>query len=428
MEKIKISNTNEVLYYHKFDSGLELYVLPNNNQKNFYITYSTKFGSIDTTFKTSNDSTYKTVPNGIAHYLEHLKFNLESGSAFDFFSKLGSSVNAFTSYDVTCFEVFSSTYFKENFNYLLDYVRTPYFTKELVNNERGIITEEIKMYKNNPNTELAYASYENVFVNDLRKNLISGEVEDIKEITLENIEDCYNTFYNPNNMFIIVTGNVNPYEAMGIVEEKERDYEYNNVEINRKKINEPIRVSNEYKEIKMNVETNKVSISYKIPKKNFKKYNLKDEMLYLYMEILFNILFGTTSDIQDKLLTSSVIQDGININKIYTKDYMVFSLTTDTDYPEMFIKMINDTINNISLNEEDFKRRIKVMKSSYILHFDNIELVNNNIQDNILLYGKFLNNEMHLYDKLSFNSLNDLCKLLKNKTCSTLVIKPKKNN
>ena len=68
------------------------------------------------------------VPNGIAHYLEHLKFYTETGSAFDYFSKLGSSVNAFTSYNVTCYEVFSSTYFRENLEYLLDYVGTPYFT------------------------------------------------------------------------------------------------------------------------------------------------------------------------------------------------------------------------------------------------------------------------------------------------------------
>ena len=230
MKKIKIEKTNEYLYYKKFDNGLELYVLPNINQKNFYITYSTKFGSCNTEFKVNNN--YITVPHGIAHYIEHLKFNLKNGSAFDFFSKLGSSVNAFTSYDVTCYEVFSSTYFKENLNYLLDYVNTPYFTKELVNNERGIITEEIRMYESNPNTELTYKAYKNLFVNDLRKNYISGNIDDIKKINVDNILDCYNTFYNPNNMFIIITGNVNPYEALAIIEENMKSKEYNNVEIN----------------------------------------------------------------------------------------------------------------------------------------------------------------------------------------------------
>ena len=38
MEKIKISGVNEELYYHKLNNGLELFVVPNTNQKNYYIT------------------------------------------------------------------------------------------------------------------------------------------------------------------------------------------------------------------------------------------------------------------------------------------------------------------------------------------------------------------------------------------------------
>ena len=279
------------------------------------------------------------------------------------------------------------------------------------------------MYKNDPNTELAYKSLENVFVNDLRNKLISGDIEDIKKITLDDILTCYNTFYNPNNMFVIITGNVNPYEALAILEEKENK-EYNNNEIIRKKIIEPIKVNKEYEEIEMNVETNKVCINLKIPKKNFKKLSLKDELLYLYIDTIFNILYGVTSDIQDKLINNSVINDGIIINKTYTKDYIVVSLSTDTDYPVMFINMVKDTLNNININNYELERKIKVLKSNYLLHFDNIETVNNNIQDNILMYDKYLYNEMDLYDKLNINTIKEISKSLKKIQESILVIKP----
>jgi len=425
MKKIKFNKTNEYLFYHKYDNGLELYVVPNLNQKNFYITFSTRFGSKNTEFKTNKDEKYIKVPNGIAHYLEHIMFNMENGSAFDFFSKLGSSVNAFTSYDITCYEVFSSTYFKENLNYLLDYVQTPYFTKEIVNNERGIITEEINMYNNNPNTELTYKTFENIFVNDNMKNLISGNVEDIKKITVDNIFDCYNTFYNPNNMFVIITGNVNPYEALAIIEENQKNKTFNNIIINNKNINEPLKVKEKYKEIEMNVETNKISITYKIPKKNFKKLNLTDELLYLYIKLLFDILFDSTSLIQDKLVSSSIIQNGISINKTYTKDYIIVSLMTDTDYPETLIKMIKEVINNIKIDENDLVRKVKVYKSNYLLHFDDIEAVNSHIQDNILEYGKVLENCMDLYDELNIKKLNEVSKQLKTRSESILIIKPK---
>lgn len=425
MKKITINQTNEILYYEKLNNGLEVYIVPNKNQKNFYITYNTKFGSINTEFKTSTDKSFKKVPNGIAHYLEHLMFNMENGTAFDFYSKLGSSINAFTTYNLTCYEVYSSTYFKENLNYLLEYVETPYFTNELVNNERGIITEEIKMYDNNPNTELTYSSYKNIFINDKRKNLISGTVEDIKKITKENLLDCYNTFYNPNNMFIVITGNVNPEEAIAIIEKRENERPIKNINIIKKEITEPKKVNKKYEEIKMNVETNKVNISYKIPKKQFNKLNVTSIDLNIYISIIFNLLFGNTSIIQEKLISSKIIQNGININKTFTKDYIIVSLTTETDYVDTFIKLVQEALDNIKIDSCDLDRKLKVYKSNYILHFDEIELVNNNIQDNIIEYNKFINDYMDIYDNINIDILNKVIDTLKTKEESILVIKPK---
>ncbi len=424
MEKIKISGVNEELYYHKLNNGLELFVVPNTNQKNYYITYNTKFGSNDTTFKSNNDTSYITVPNGIAHYMEHLMFNMEDGDAFQFFSKLGASVNAFTTYDLTCYEVYSSTYFKENLNYLLDYVGTPYFNKKMIDNELGIISEEIDMYKNNPNTELTFATYRNIFINDNRRYLISGEKEDIKKITVDDIMNCYNTFYNPNNMFVVITGNVNPYEALAIIEENQKDKKFNNVNFNRKNINEPLKVKERFLVKEMNVEINKVSITYKIPKKNFKKLNLSDEELYTYIEVLFDILFGSSSDINEKLLSGKIVPNGINVNKTYTKDFIVVSLMTDSVYTETLINMISETMKNIKVNECDLERKIKVLKSNYILHFDNIESVNNEIQDSIINFNKFIDNNMDVYDSLNISKMNDLIKCLKVRSESILIIKP----
>lgn len=424
MEKIKISEVNEELYYHKLNNGLELFVVPNTNQKNYYITYNTKFGSNDTTFKSNNDTSYITVPNGIAHYMEHLMFNMEDGDAFQFFSKLGASVNAFTTYDLTCYEVYSSTYFKENLNYLLDYVGTPYFNKKMIDNELGIISEEIDMYKNNPNTELTFATYRNVFINDNRRYLISGEKEDIKKITVDDIMNCYNTFYNPNNMFVVITGNVNPYEALAIIEENQKDKKFNNVYFNRKNINEPLKVKESYFVKEMNVEINKVSVTYKIPKKNFKKLNLSDEELYTYIEVLFDILFGSSSDINEKLLSGKILPNSLNVNKTYTKDHIVVSLMTDSVYTETLINMISETMKNIKVNDCDLERKIKVLKSNYILHFDNIESVNNEIQDSIINFNKFIDNNMDIYDSLNINKMNELIKCLKVRSESVLIIKP----
>ncbi|UKI28345.1 MAG: insulinase family protein [Clostridium sp.] len=109
--------------------------------------------------------------------------------------------------------------FKECLSYLTEYVYTPYFTKEIVNNERGIITEEINMYEDKPGTQLIYGTYNNIFIKDERQYLVSGTVSDVKKITKEDLEICYEAFYHPENMFMIITGNFDPNEAVAIVSE-----------------------------------------------------------------------------------------------------------------------------------------------------------------------------------------------------------------
>ena len=137
------------------------------------------------------------------------------------------------------------------------------------------------------------------------------------------------------------------------------------------------------------------------------------------------MLFGSTSIIQEKLISSKIIQNGININKTFTKDYIIISLTTETDYVDTFIKLVQETLDNIKIDSCDLDRKLKVYKSNYILHFDEIELVNNNIQDNIIEYNKFINDYMDIYDNINIDILNKVIDTLKIKEESILVIKPK---
>ena len=217
MKKIKLENTDETLYYDKLDSGLEIFMIPNKNINKFYITLNTRFGSVNTKFKYENKE--YDMPKGIAHYLEHLAFNMEEISAFDYYSKIGSSINAYTTYDLTSYNVVSNNRFKENLEYLLRYVYTPYFTKELFQSEKGVIEEEVKMYKDEPGMTIVNGTLNNTFIKDEHKYLVGGTVKDVKSIKLEDVITCYNAYYNPKNMFLIVTGNFNPNEALAIVSE-----------------------------------------------------------------------------------------------------------------------------------------------------------------------------------------------------------------
>ena len=89
MKKIKIDNTDEYIYIDKLNNGFEVYMLPNYNVNEFYITLNTKYGSINTKFKAGGKE--YDMPKGIAHFLEHLSFNMPDESVFDHYSKLAYS-------------------------------------------------------------------------------------------------------------------------------------------------------------------------------------------------------------------------------------------------------------------------------------------------------------------------------------------------
>lgn len=423
MKKIKLENTNEVLYYDKLDNGLEVYMLPNNNVNKFYLTLNTRFGSINTKFKYDNKE--YDMPKGIAHYLEHLSFNMENGSVFDHYSKIGSLINAFTTYDITSYNVTSNNRFKENLEYLLEYVYTPYFTKELFQSEKGVIEEEVKMYKDDPGMTIVNGTLNNVFVNDERKYLVGGTVKDVKSIKLEDVITCYNAYYNPKNMFLIITGNFNPNEALAITSEQMNKLNINN-DFNVKDIypKEPEKVNKKEEIIKMNVDKPKVSIGIKIPKNNFKNLKLDNYLLKIYISSILDINFGNTSLLLEELQKGSIVDD-LDYTVIESNDYFIVLILSSTYYPEYFKDKIIEKFNSLNIEDSDLKRVAKVNISNYILLFDSVVAVNNYIMDEVMDNNEVNTGFMNIMRNLNIDTCKKILTKLNNYDYTICKIMPK---
>ncbi|WP_312640611.1 EF-P 5-aminopentanol modification-associated protein YfmH, partial [Hydrogenoanaerobacterium sp.] len=191
----------------KHSSGLTMLLCPKPQFSSAYALFGAEIGSIDTTFKTSKDNDFVTVPAGIAHYLEHKLFESEDGDAFERYAKTGASANAYTSFDKTAYLFSCADNFKESIEILLDFVTHPYFTEETVRKEQGIIGQEIKMYDDNPDWRVLFNLLGALYVNNPVRVDIAGTVESIAEIDADLLYRCYNTFYNLNNMVLVVAGN-----------------------------------------------------------------------------------------------------------------------------------------------------------------------------------------------------------------------------
>ncbi len=424
MKRINIKGTNEVIYIEKLKNGLEVYMLPNMNVNKFYITLNTRFGSINTKFKYDNKE--YDMPKGIAHYLEHLSFNMEDGSVFDYYSKIGSMINAFTTYDLTSYNVSSNNRFKENLEYLLEYVYTPYINKELVNSERGVILEEVNMYKDDPGMTILNCTLNNLFINDEHKYLVGGTTKDVRNIKLEDILTCYNAYYNPRNMFMVITGCFIPEEAMAIISEKmsfmKLDSGFDTVSIYPKEVS---KVLKGYEEIEMNIDKPKLSIGFKIPKSIFKSLKLDDNLIKLYIELILKVNFGSTSIILEELQKGNIVED-IDYTLMETNDYYVVLFLSSTYYPEYFRDKMLDKYNNMLVDEEDIRRISRVAISDYILMFDSVVAVNNYIIDDVIGNKGFISDLVDRYKNLDIEICNKVLSKLSKYSYTIFKIVPRK--
>ena len=420
MEKINLQGLDQDVYKEVLDNGLQIFLVPYTNKQNYFVTFATRYGSDVLEFKDNNKKTCKP-PLGVAHFLEHKMFEQEDGvDPFTFFSKTGTDSNASTSFDSTQYLCYGTNNFKENLRYLLKFVNSPYYTDENVEKEKGIIAEEIKMYEDMPDFKLEMKLREAIYKNNPRRIDIAGTVEEIYKITKEDLYNCYNSFYIPNNMFILIAGNFDVNEAEEVIKEswgkKEKKYL---PEI--KSVEEPDKVYKEKLTFKENIEVPKIALGIKIPTKDLK---LSDLELDLYLNMITTIIYGSSSEFRERVRTQKLIS-GIYTEWESIKDFKVFYLMATSPSPDKLIDEVIYELENLSIKEETFNRIKKVWIANEVKMIDSIDSTVNNLYDDILRYKDIIPNKIEQIRNLKIDKINELVKKINWKNISTVKMESK---
>ena len=158
-------------------------------------------------------------PKGVAHFLEHKVFEQpDGGNALQVFAQTGASPNAFTSRNMTAYYMSCTEHFRRNLEVLLDFVTTPYFTDENVKKEQGIIGQEIQMVNDNPYHCILDDLMAALYQTHPAKDSIIGTHDSIGAITRDTLFSCYQAFYIPSNMVLVVAGDVDADEVRDTAE------------------------------------------------------------------------------------------------------------------------------------------------------------------------------------------------------------------
>ncbi len=424
MEELELKGLNEKIYVYHTKCGLPIYMWVNEKVSSMYASLSVKYGSIHTKFKIGK-KTYE-VPNGIAHFLEHVKFNIdEETTAHDEFYKLGGDANAFTTFDYTSYIVFATNNKKENLEELLNFVYNPFFTKKCISKEKGIIVEEANMGLDDPYSIVFFHSLLNTLQKSKYRNTITGTPDDVTSITLEDVKLVYDTFYHPENMFLTLTGNFNPYEMACLVEDnlsKKKFGKYLNPIIIKE--NEPKKVTTKYKEEYINVTYPRLKFSIKMDMSRFKNYSSLE--LKILTSLLFNINFGATSDFKDELMEKGLIQN-MNVTCDVYDDTFVVTINVTSNFKEEIIKKVKEKLENLSISELDFKRKKNATIATLILDYEDLENVSYRIQDDVLNNGGIVTNLKEILEDETIDDLKNIINLLDFDNISINVFLPKEN-
>ena len=420
---LRNDSLREEIYVSKV-KGLTAFVLPKKGFRKKYAEVFVHYGSNDNSFIPPGETEPVDVPPGIAHFLEHKMFEKPWGDAFSAFAKTGASANAYTTNNYTSYLFWTLENFGEALKLLMQVALDPYFTKESVAKEQGIIGQEIGMYDDDPGARLVREAMEALYFKHPVRFDIAGTKESIRQITDELLYKCHRSFYRPSNMSVFVAGDFAPHEAFEYIAQALPDSlltRYTRSDTcpapdgsqssspdtpvldipQRIRPLEPPEVG-EDREVFLPVPTPLIHIAWKDdPPGVIGEDTLRQE---LAASILLDMLFGRSSAFFTEVYEEGLVDD-LHCTYEAWPDYSHASMFGQSASPEEFSERVLREVETVKSDpkrraglEEDFLRIKKSNLGRYVTLFDSFDTVGEiqaHLHDmglNIFSYGDILRN------------------------------------
>ncbi|PGH91978.1 hypothetical protein CN900_14490 [Bacillus anthracis] len=376
-------------------NGVEVITVKKRKFYEFQIMLFVNFGSLNNSFQIENGEKKILIPKGTAHFLEHTMFYMPGGEdIIKKFAKMGASINAFTTFETTSYLLSCTDRLYDNLELLIKLVSAPCFGHDIIKNEKGIIEQELRMYEDNARIR--------VFFNLLRglygdhhpiSTPILGTIEDLKGIDKYILEQTYEAFYRPENIKILVIGDIDHKEIVNVIERQQ---------INKKKklnlttgnyINKSCNeVVTSWIEDKMHISQPRIILGYKD-----KSLSLRGNELLRYeysTKIGLEALIGNSSELFQELYQSGMINKGFSWSYEASSLYAYSTVGGECKNPEVILKEWNRAVQLLienGLNYFDFQRaKAKIIGRLLELN-DSLKKLCRNISGYLARGADFLN-------------------------------------
>ncbi|MBT2604326.1 insulinase family protein [Bacillus sp. ISL-53] len=333
------------------------------NKKGFlenYILLSIDFGGMDSNSIYHEKECNSKIHYGTAHFLEHLIFQNNQFDALHRFGNIGSSINASTNFEYTSFVISCTEQLELNIQMILKLVQSISITNDIVEKEKKIIKQEILQTQSNKKAKCFTNLLSDLYGDESGvAQPIVGNLASIDSMDLDILEKCFQKFYSIENMKIIIIGDIIPEEIYTIIgnelassTSKDKNRYLPLLPVKRESINiEPINTNQSVLLFGNTIANESVASDTGIRKE-------------FIIRIGLEILFGRTSDFQQKISNHSLVDRDIDLKYEISNSYSFSLLSAITTKPYELMEEIRLTKNNIqtrSIDDYEFlisKRRI----------------------------------------------------------------------
>jgi predicted Zn-dependent peptidase len=149
---------------------------------------------------------------GVSHFLEHMMFkgtgDLSAEALNQAFDDLGAANNAFTSNEITCFYAHVLPEATAPVIDILGRMMRPALRNEDFDTEKGVILEEIAMYKDNPFWVLYEECVDRFYAPHPLRHRVLGTTETVGALSREQMDDYFRTRYAADNTTVALAGRI----------------------------------------------------------------------------------------------------------------------------------------------------------------------------------------------------------------------------
>ena len=373
MRVLDCKKIKEQAYIEELENGLKVIIVPKKETNKKYVIWGTNFGSNDNRFIYPQTGEEVLVPDGVAHFLEHKMFEQPDGSnSLDKLMSLGLDANAYTTNDHTAYliECSDDEVFYKGLDELMDYVQSPYYTDENVEKEKGIIGQEIMMYDDDPGFQLYLNTLKCLYEKFPIRIDIAGSIESISGIDPDILYKCYNTFYNPGNMVLVVSGNFEPTQILQEIKNRLKPVK-DIGEITRIFDDEPEEIYQDFIEKKMSVSMPIFMIGVK------DKIVDKDERVkrHMSLEIILELLIGKSSELFKNLYENQIIFGEPDYEYEFSKNYAHVLVSGQSNNPQNVLELFKLEVKKLKengINSDDFERIKRKIYGEFVTEFNDV--------------------------------------------------------